>query len=85
MEGPGAALLVAQDIVGAWTPVGGGLGHLALQPVHRPLPLRWLQYQVVPHLEMESFQIQEIFKTHRRTFARGGDKALDCLVSSTRI
>ena len=56
MEGPGAALLVAQDIVGAWTPVGGGLGHLALQPVHRPLPLRWLQYQVVPHLEMKSFE-----------------------------
>ena len=32
-------------------PVRGGLGHLALEPVHRPLPLRGLQNQVVSHLE----------------------------------
>ena len=55
MEGPGAALLIAQNGVGAGAPVGGGLRHLALQPVHRPLPLRRLQYQVVPYLGRKKY------------------------------
>ena len=55
MEGPGAALLVAENGVGAGAPVGGGLRHLALQPVHRPLPLRRLQYQVVPYLGRKKY------------------------------
>ena len=68
MEGPRAALLVAEHGVRAGAPVGGGLRHLALQPVHRPLPLRRLQDQVVPHL-----QVREVLR--KSTFLIFGRKS----------